>query len=187
MGPGQAFHPEARVLRSCRGIPRLLAYLPDWLGVTNHSFGFFHNVSQVGWIRPAAHLAFEDRGRICRDKRVPLQDKLWINPIACRLIDFVTTKVAIEFVFVIVIAAEFETFAVRRKFLFLIEHHHLRCAPWLTRLTNVTPKFVIGFVVTPPDVIIASRFSCDVLSHLDSRLLNSLGNGLAAGEEQYAE
>src|SRR5262245_66469066 len=125
--------------------------------MTKHSFRFFHDVSQVGWIRPAAYLAFEDRRRVRRDEFVPLQDELWINPIACRLVHFVATKVAIEFVFVIVVAAEFETFAVRRKFLFLIEHHHLRCAPWLTRLTNITPKYVIGFVVATPDIIITSR------------------------------
>src|SRR5215472_18875332 len=74
-----------------------------------------------------------------------------------------------------------------REFPFLIEHHQLRCTPWLTRLANVTPEFVIGFVITPPDIIIAGRFGCDVLRHLDSGLLNPLRYGLATREEQCAE
>src|SRR4029453_5074839 len=58
------------------------------------SFRFFHHVPQVGWIRPAAHLAFEDRRRSGGNELVPLQNELRINPIACRLIHFVATKVA---------------------------------------------------------------------------------------------
>src|SRR5215831_11585062 len=155
--------------------------------MTNSSFGFLDNVPQVGWTRVAAHLASEDRRRIGGNELVALQNELRINPVARRLIHFVATEVAVELVFVIVITTEFEAFTVRRKFLFLIEHNQLRCAPWLPRLANVTPKFVIGFVIAPPDIIIAGRFSCDALRHLDSRLLDSLRNGFATCEEQCAE
>src|ERR1043166_239433 len=134
-----------------------------------------------------AHLASEDRRRVGGNELISFQNELWINPIASGLVYFVATEVAVELVFVIVVATELETFTVRRKLLFLIKHHHLRCAPWLAWLTNVTPEFVIGFVITPPDIIIAGRFGCDVLRHLDSRLLDSLRNGFAAGEEQCAQ
>src|ERR1044071_2245472 len=97
-------------LRSCRGIPQLLARLRDPLGMTNRSFGFFHYVSQIGWTRAAAHLASEDRRWSGGNKLVPLQNELRINSVARRLIHFVATEVAVELVFVIVIATEFETF-----------------------------------------------------------------------------
>src|SRR6476660_4056323 len=155
--------------------------------MTNRSFGFLDYLPHSGWIRTPTHLAFEDWRRSGGNELVLLQNELRINPIASWLIHLVSTEVAVKLVFVIVVTPELETFAVRRKFLFLIEHHQLRCAPWLARLANVTPEFVIGFVVTPPDIIIAGRFGCDVLRHLDSRLLNPLRNGFAAGEDECAE
>src|SRR5262249_35192189 len=112
----------------------------------------------------------------------------WINSVAGRLIHFVPAEVTVELVFVIVIAPKFEAFAVRRELLFFIEHHQLGCAPWLTWAPDVAPELVIGFVVTPPDIIIASRrLGRDPLRHLDSRLLNPLRNSLARGEEHCAQ
>src|ERR1041384_6289452 len=90
------------------------------------SFRFFDNVPQIGWIGAAAHLASEDRRRICRDDLVTLQHELWINPIARRLIHFIAAKITVELVFVVVIAADLQTLAVGRKFFFLVEHYHLR-------------------------------------------------------------
>src|SRR5215472_13844884 len=81
----------ATSLRSCYGMSPLLARLRDLLGMTNHSFWFFHYVAQVGRIRVAAHLAFENRRRVGRNELVPFQDELRINPIAGGLIDFVAT------------------------------------------------------------------------------------------------
>src|SRR5215475_3981628 len=126
------------------------------------SFRFLDNVPQVGWTA-TAHLASEDGDRSGGNELVSLQNELRINPIARWLIHFVATEVTVELVLVIVIATEFEAFTVGRKFLFLVEHNQLRCAPWLPRLANVTPEFVIGFVITPTDIIITGRFSCDVL------------------------
>src|SRR4051794_26417180 len=154
--------------------------------MTKRSFGFLDDVPQVGW-RATTHLALEDRRRSSGSKLVSLQNEFWINPVASGFIHFVATEVAVKFVFVVVIAPEFQTFAVWRKFDFFIKHHQLCCAPWLARLANVTPELVIGFVITPPDIIIAGRFSCDVLRHFDSRLLNALRNSCATGEEQSAQ
>src|SRR5262249_60742204 len=58
---------------------------------------------------------------------------------------------------------------------------------WLTWPPHVTPEFVIGFEVTPPDEIISRRLGRNVLNHLDSCLLNSLGHGFAAAEEHRAQ
>src|SRR5262249_7515330 len=149
---------------------------------------FFHDVPQIGWIRATAHLASENWCRVRGNEFVAFQHELRIDPIARGLIDFVAAEITVEFVFVIVVATELETFAVRRKFLFFIKHHQLCCAPWLTRATDVAPELVIGFVVTSPDVIIAGRrFGCDPLRHLDSRLLDALRNSFASGEEQSAQ
>src|SRR6476660_3843952 len=155
--------------------------------MTNRSFGFLDYLPHSGWIRTPTHLAFEDWRRSGGNELVLLQNELRINPIASWLIHLVATEVAVELVFVIVVTPELETFAVRRKFLFLIEHHQLRCTPWLASLANVTPEFVIGFIVTPPDIIIAARFGCDLLRHFDSRLLTPLRNSFATGEEQCAQ
>src|SRR5262245_29369672 len=152
------------------------------------SFRFFHNVSQIGWTRVTGHLASENRRRVCGNEFIAFQNELWINSVAGRLIDFVAAEVTIELVFVIVIASDIDAFTVRREFLFLVQHHQFCRAPWLTRATDVTPELVIGFVVTPPDIIIPGRrFGGDLLRHLDSRLLDPLWNSFATGEEQYAE
>jgi hypothetical protein len=135
----------------------------------------------------APELAFENWRWIRGNELVALQNELWINAIACRFVNLVAAKVTVEFVFVIIIASEIETLAVRGKFLFLIQHHQFCCAPGLTRAPDVTPELVIGFVIAPSDKIIPSRFSCDVLSHLKSGLLNPLGNGFAAAEKRRAK
>src|SRR4029079_308034 len=153
--------------------------------MTKRSFGLLDDVAQVGW-RATINLAFDDRRGSSGNKLIPLQNEFWINPVASGLIHFVATEVAVKFVFVVIVAAEFQTFAVWCKFAFFIKHHQLCCAPWLAWFANVTPELVIGFVIRPPDIIIAGRFSCDVLGHLDSRLLNALRNSCATREEQSA-
>ena len=49
---------------------------------------------------------------------VALQDELRINSIARWFINLVAAKITVEFVFVIVIAAKFEAFAIGCQFLF---------------------------------------------------------------------
>src|SRR2546430_5223006 len=88
---------------------------------------------------------------VCSSDLVALQNKFRINAVACRFIDLVAAEIAIELVFVIVVASEIEAFTIWSKFLFFIQHHQLRCAPWLAWPPHVAPEFVIGFEVTPPD------------------------------------
>src|SRR4051794_534111 len=154
---------------------------------TNRSFRLFYYVAQIGLTGATGHLAPENWRRVHGNEFVPFQNELRINSVARRLIDFVAAEITEKLVFVIVIAAEFEAFAVRGKFLLFVEHDQLRCAPWLTRLAYVAPELVIGFVVTPANIIVAGLFSRDPLRHFNSRLLNSLRNRFASGEEQCAQ
>src|SRR5215472_1493603 len=103
------------------------------------SLRFFHDIPQVGRIL-AAHLASEDRRRVGGNQFIAFQNELGIDPVTGGLINFVAAEITVELVLVIVIATELEAFAVGRKFLFLIEHHQLCCAPRLTRLADVTPE-----------------------------------------------
>src|SRR5437867_10169309 len=96
-------------------------------------FGSFDRVTQFGRAWTSPDLTFKDRRRIGGDQFVPLQNELGINSIARRLVNLVAAEIAVEFVFVVVVAAELEPFAIRRQFLFFIEHDQLRGTPRLDR------------------------------------------------------
>ena len=60
-------------------------------------------------------LAFEDRRRTHGDDLKTLHHKLGINRIACRFVDIFTREVTRQFVFVIIVAAETQLFAIGRE------------------------------------------------------------------------
>ena len=93
-----------------------------------------------------AELAFEN-GRWADGNEIDgLQDKLGIDGVTRGLVNIVTREVASQFVFVIVVIAETELFAIGRHFQFLIQHHQLRGAPGLSRPPDVAPEFVVRLV-----------------------------------------
>src|SRR4029077_9847902 len=154
---------------------------------TTMSFRFFYHVTQIRRTGVSSELAFENWRRVGGNQFVALQNKFRVNSVACRLAYPVAAEGTIELVFVIVVAPEIEAFTIWSKFLLFVQHHQLRCAPRLTRPPHVTPEFVIGFEVTPPNEIISGRLCRDVLYHFYSCLLNSLRHGFATAEEHRAQ
>src|SRR6266545_5436473 len=91
--------------------------------ITSRSFRFFYHVSEIFPSSVAAELTFENWRRVHGYELVALQNELRINSIARRFINLVAAKVTVEFVFVVVIAAEIETLAIRGELLFFVQHH----------------------------------------------------------------
>ena len=109
-------------------------------------------------------LALENWRRTDRNEFVFLQDELRIEAIAPRIVNGVAAKAAVKLVFVIVIKAEIQLFAVRCELFLLVEHDQLRSAPGLTRPSHVSPELVLRYsVITAADEIIAGCFRLDVL------------------------
>jgi hypothetical protein len=102
-------------------------------------------------------LAFEDGSGAGRNQLVAFENKFRINSIAGGLIDFVPAEVAVELIFVIVIEAKINLFPVWGELLIFVEHHELSRAPGLPGAPDVTPKFVVRFVITAANKIIAGR------------------------------
>src|SRR4030095_8047586 len=155
--------------------------------ITRRSLRLFYHVTEIFGGGVATELTFKNWRRVHGYQLVALQNELRIDSIARRFINLVAAKVTVEFVFVVVIAAEFETLSVRGELLFFIQHHQFCRAPGLARPPDVAPELIIGFVIPPSDKIISSRFGCDVLSHLEPGLLNALWNGFAGAEKRRAE
>src|SRR5215470_13292922 len=108
--------------------------------MTRQSFRLFYYVTEIFRGGVAPELAFENWWRVRGYQLVALQNELRINPVARRFINLVAAEITVEFVFVIVIAAEIETLAVRGKLLFFIQHHQFCRAPGLTGAPYVAPE-----------------------------------------------
>src|SRR5205085_12550630 len=135
-----------------------------------------------------AILAFENRRRIGRDELVTFQHELGVKAVARRFVNGLPAEGAVKFVFVIVVAAEAQFLTVGCELLFFVQDDELRCAPRLARLADVTPEFVDrAFEISVADKIIAGRFRRDLLSGIDSCLLDSRRRRLAAGQEKQAQ
>src|SRR5712692_2067903 len=155
--------------------------------MTNSLLRFFDLIATFRRLGTAAILTFENWRWIRRDQFVTFQDKFRIDGVAGGLVNSVAAEVAVEFVFVIVVAAELQLFAIGRDFLFFIQHYQLRRAPRLTRPAHVTPKLEIRLVITAADKIIAERLGLDFLRHRDLRLLNSFRHSFATCKKKSAE
>src|SRR5215510_8632239 len=155
--------------------------------ISRRSLRLFYHVTKIFLGGVATDLAFENWWWVGGYQLVAFQNELRIKSVACRLINLVSAKVTEEFVFVIVIASDIDTFAIWSQLLFFVQHHHFRRAPGLPWAPDVTPELVIRFVITPPDKIIPGGFGCDVLRHLQPGLLNPLGNGFAGTEKSRAK
>src|SRR6267154_5292155 len=105
------------------------------LGMTirTRSLRFFYHVTEIFCSGVTTELTFENWGRVHGNQLVTLQNELRINSIARRFINLVAAKVAVEFVFVIVIASDVDTFAIWSKLLFFVQHHQFCRAPGLAR------------------------------------------------------
>src|SRR5437870_4271724 len=113
---GEAFRSTSRKLRnSSTSLSRKLALRP--------LLRFFDLVSIV---TRSAILAFENRRWIRRDQLVIRQHEFRINAVARRLVNIVAAKVAVEFVFVIVVEAEIYLLTIGRELVVFVEHHELR-------------------------------------------------------------
>src|ERR1700688_4316803 len=84
------------------------------------SLRFLDSVTRYRGLGSRVHLALENGRRIGRDDFVTFQDELGIDGVAGRFVNFVATEIALEFVFVIIVAAKTKTFAIGREFLLLI-------------------------------------------------------------------
>src|ERR1022692_1168863 len=97
---------------------------PDYLSSSTRwrplSLRFFDGVTRHSRLRASAHLALENGRRSGRDDFVTFQDELGIDCVACRFVNFVATEIALEFVFVIIVAAETKALAIGCEFLLLI-------------------------------------------------------------------
>src|SRR6266699_189365 len=95
------------------------------LGMTirTRSLRFFYHVTEIFCGGVTTDLTFENWRGVRGDELVAFQNELRINSIARRFINLVAAKVAVEFVFVIVVASDIDTFAIRRKLLFFVQHH----------------------------------------------------------------
>src|SRR5205085_10207403 len=120
-----------------------------------------------------AVLTAENRNRVRRNQLVSLEHELGIKAIAGGLIDGLSAEAAIEFVFVIVIAAEIQLLAVRRELFLLIQDDELGRVPRLTRFADVAPKLIDrAFKIAAADKVIAGRLRRDLLGRIDPRLLD---------------
>src|SRR5947207_4860033 len=132
-------------------------------------------------------LAGKNRRRIGRDQLVIFQDEFRINRVTGGLVNLVAAEVTIEFVFVIVVAAEVEFLAVGGEFLLFIQHDELRFTPQLAWAPDITPELEIRFIIAASDKIIARHFRGIFLRHRDFRRLNTWRRGFAAGQKQERE
>src|SRR5436190_4975139 len=82
-------------------------------------------------------LAFENGRRVGRDQLVAFQDELLVKAVAGGLVNGLAAEVTLQFVFVIVVAAERPGFAVGRELFLFVENHELGCVSRLTCLVNV--------------------------------------------------
>ena len=87
----------------------------------------FYHVTEILRGGVTTELTFENWRRVHGNQLVALQNELRINSIARRFINLVAAKVAVEFVFVIVIASDIDTFAIWSKLLLFVQHHQF-CA-----------------------------------------------------------
>src|SRR6266850_4174999 len=78
------------------------------------AFRLFRFFDLVSVVTRAAVLTLENRHRIGRDQLVAFEDELRVDPVACRLINFVPTERAIELVFVAVVEAEIDLLPIGR-------------------------------------------------------------------------
>src|SRR5207237_941552 len=84
------------------------------------SFRLLNRITQFRRGRSPHDLTSKNRRRIGRNYFVALQNELGIEPIARWFVNGLAAEMAEEFVFVIVVAAEFEAFTIRRQFLFFV-------------------------------------------------------------------
>src|SRR5258708_30471048 len=89
------------------------------LGMTirTRSLRFFYHVTEIFCSGVTTELTFENWGRVHRNQLVSLQNALRINSIARRVINLVAAKVAVEFVFGIVMPPNSATFRFCTKIL----------------------------------------------------------------------
>src|SRR5205085_5003080 len=109
---------------------------------------FLDHVTGLPRFSPPAQLTFENWRGIGRDQLETRDDKLGIHSVARRLVNFVTAEMAGKFVFIIIVRAELQRFAIGSEFLFFIQHDQLRAAPWLVRLSHVSPEFKVRLKIT---------------------------------------
>src|SRR5439155_9631683 len=123
------------------------------LSLIRHSskLRFFDEITIYLGLGAPGKLAGKDRRRIGRYQFVVFQDEFRINRVAGGLINLVATEVTIEFVFVIVVAAEVEFLPIRGELLFFIQHHELRFTPRLARAADITPELEIRFIIAASD------------------------------------
>src|SRR5205085_9366765 len=101
-------------------------------------------------------------------------DEFRIKTVAGRLVNRLAAERAPELIFVIIVAAEAELFAIRRKFLLFVEHDELGGSPRLPGLAHVTPELEDRtFEIAVPDKVIAGRFRGDALGRLGPGLFDS--------------
>src|SRR5438067_3397839 len=108
------------------------------LSLIRHSLKlrFFDEITIYLSLGAPGKLAGKDRRRIGRYQFVVFQDEFRINRVAGGLVNLVATEVTIEFVFVIIVAAEVEFLPIRSELLFFIQHHELRFTPRLARAAD---------------------------------------------------
>src|SRR5437764_542525 len=88
-------------------------------------FGLFYLETPGRGAGAIAILAAENRNRVRRDQLIALEDELGIKAVAGWFVNRLSAEIAVELVFVIVIAAETQLLAIRRELLLFIKHDEL--------------------------------------------------------------
>src|SRR5580693_4651071 len=80
------------------------------------------------------------------DNFVPCQDKFRIEAVRGGFVNCLPGKISLQAIFIIAVGARSICLAIRCQHFLLIQHDELGAAPWLTRLTDVSPEEIVSTV-----------------------------------------